>query len=221
MRRIWSGNWRITRRDELRKRLTVQLWYVPRRVLQPLLDRLGGFGLVPDELEMVEPSGRVLRLPLRELAGGRRRVWWAAVPAGVALLVLIATPFVRQSWAIDALEAEQARLQPLAARSEQLRDRFAAGATSAVVSAAETKRVGDVLQVLATVTDCLPDDTVLTEIAVRQRRLTITGTSEQAARLIADLSANTLLRNPVFTAPITRNAATGRDSFALRAEIAP
>jgi general secretion pathway protein L len=214
-------NWRIVRRDVVRKRLTVQLWYVPRRTLQPLLDRLGGFDLAPDELEVVEPTGRVMRLRLRPPTASRRRVWWVAAPAAAVLLALLALPFIQQSRDMAALDAERDALQPQAARVEQLRDRFASRAPSAAASAAEAKRLGDVLQVLAAVTDGLPDDTVLVDIAVRQRRVTITGTSSSAAQLIAKLSATRLLRDPTFVAPIVRDSATGRDSISLRAEIAP
>jgi general secretion pathway protein L len=214
-------NWRIVRRDEVRKRLTVQLWYLPRQTLQPLLDMVGRFDLAPSELEIVEPSGQLMRLRLREPVGGQRRVWWIAAPALLVLLALLATPFILQLREMGALSAELATLQPQAQRVEQLRDRLVPRAPSAAANAAEAKRLGDVLQVLAAVTRSLPDDTVLVDLTVQQRRLTMTGSSEQAAQLIAELSASQLLRDPVFVAPIVRDLTTGRDSFSLRAELRP
>ncbi len=214
-------NWRIVRRDEIRKRLTIQLWYVPRRTLQPLLERLSGLGVGPDSLELVQPTGTVLRLRLRAPAPGHRRAIWMAVPAATALLALIATPFVVQSRQMSALDAELADLQPMARRAAQVQQRLASNAPSPAASASEAKRIGDTLQVLAAVTNALPDDTVLSDLTFRGHRVTMTGTSQQAAQLIADLSTNGLLRNPVFVAPIVRDPASGRDSFSLRAELAP
>ncbi len=215
---FWA--WRLIRRDETRKRLTVHLWYVPRRPVQPLLDRLLAFGLAPEALELVAPSGRVMQLRLREPAG-RRRPAWVAIPAALLLLALAALPFLRQSWQLHALAAQQAALAPQAAQVELLLNRFASHAPSPAVRAAEAKRSGDMMQALAAVTNGLPDDTVLGDITIRQRQVTMTGTSEQAARLIDVLSASRVLHDPAFVAPIVHDPSTGRDSFSLHAGMAP
>ncbi len=214
-------DWRIIRRDEIRKRLTVRLWYLPRRTVQPWLDWLNSFGLAPDGLEVVGPTGSVTRLLLRERTGGRRRLRWGAAGAGTAVLVLLAAPFLLQSHEMAALDAEQDALQPQARRVAQLQARLAALVPNAAANAAEAARIGDAVQILAAITNALPDDTVLTDLTFRERRVTITGSSEQAAQLIAALSASHLLHDPAFTAPIVRDSGTGRDSFALRVGLVP
>src|SRR5437870_2760561 len=69
-------------------------------------------------------------------------------------------------------------------------------------------------------TRLLPDDTYLTELGEQQRRVTLTGRSAAAARLIAALSAGEGLRNVVFAAPVTRLDAlrteTGQDRKSTR-----
>ena len=85
------------------------------------------------------------------------------------------------------------------------------------VLAAQRAKVGDPLAVLATLTDVLPDDTVLTDFSLRQRVVTISGQSGGAARLIPALAADPALRDPAFTAPVTRNETQHSDGFSIRA----
>jgi general secretion pathway protein L len=67
----------------------------------------------------------------------------------------------------------------------------------------------------------LPDDTYLTELVQQQRKVTISGRSAAASRLIAILAAGDQLRNPTFTAPVTRIEANHFEVFTISAEVAP
>jgi general secretion pathway protein L len=78
-----------------------------------------------------------------------------------------------------------------------------------------------VLAVLAAVTDIVPDDTWLTELSLRQGRLSLGGQSPAAARLIPALAADPMFRNPAFAAPVTRAPDGHADLFVIRAELAP
>jgi general secretion pathway protein L len=142
----------------------------------------------------------------------------------VVLLLAVAaagTPFVTQSLAIAAVEARIAALQPRVAEVEALRRRIAAGTAGNDVIAAERARNGDALQVLATVTDLMPDDTVLADLSLRQGKLDISGRSLTAARLIPAMAADPTLRNPSFVAPVTRTPDGKADTFVIRAELSP
>jgi general secretion pathway protein L len=214
-------NWRIVQRDEARKRLTVQFWYVPRRALQPLLEALGGFHVVPAELEVVGPTGQVLRLSLQEPSRNRNTPRWVPVAAALVLLAGVAVPFAMQSAKLSALDQQLSAVEPRAQRAERLRERLTFREPGPAARAAEVRRVGDVLEVLAAVTDALPDDTVLADLTFRERKITITGSSAEAALLIAALSSFPLIRDPAFAAPIVHDPASSRDSFSLHADIAP
>ncbi len=87
--------------------------------------------------------------------------------------------------------------------------------------AAERAKTGDVLQILAAVTDIVPDDTWLTDLSLHQGKLGINGQSPAAARLIPALAADPSFRNPAFAAPVTRAPDGHADLFAIRAELAP
>ena len=74
------------------------------------------------------------------------------------------------------------------------------------------------IAVLAAATDVMPDDTYLTEIELRGRKVTLTGHSAAASRLIGALAAAGGFRNPGFAAPITRIEALHSELFTIVAE---
>ena len=85
----------------------------------------------------------------------------------------------------------------------------------------ERDKAGRPLVVLAAATRNLPDDTYLTEMELRQRKLTLSGRSAAAARLIAALTADGDFRNPAFAAPVTRLEALHAELFTINAEVGP
>jgi general secretion pathway protein L len=121
------------------------------------------------------------------------------------------------------VEVSIAALQPRIAQIETLHRRVAAGSAGNDVIAAEHARVGDALQVLATVTvtQLLPDDTVLADLSLRQGKLSISGRSRAAPQLIPAMAAEPTLHNPSFAAPVTRTPDGKADTFVIRAELNP
>jgi general secretion pathway protein L len=71
------------------------------------------------------------------------------------------------------------------------------------------------------VTRVLPDDSYLTELELLQRKLTLSGRSVAAARLIGAFAANGEFRNPSFAAPVTRIEALRQEIFTIVAEVGP
>ncbi len=140
-------------------------------------------------------------------------------------------------------ERDIAVLQPQVTEAASLRRRIANSTAGADVVVAERAHTGSALQVLATITELMPDDTVLSEMSLRQGQLGISGYSQGAARLIRTLAGNPLIRNPSFVAPVTRSsivrptmtgvpASIGSssggsveqepvDQFSIRAELSP
>ena len=213
----------VKQRDRARGKLHVQLSLVPRAGLQPLLSALAEAGIVPTTLE-AEPGPVRIDMrgerPGRTMAARRIDQGLAGLCAALALAV-IAVPFALQARDSGRVEAEIAALRPRVDAAEAARRRIAAASAGVDVIAAARLRLGDTLAVLAAVTDVLPDDTNLTDLTLRDGKLTLAGQSAAAARLIGALSADPLLRNPDFTAPVTRVNEGRTDLFALRAEIVP
>jgi general secretion pathway protein L len=102
-----------------------------------------------------------------------------------------------------------------------MRRTLTAGNAAHEVLAREMERTGDALQVLATLTRVLPDDTYLTDFALRDRHLTISGRSASAPRLIGGLAAEPGIRDAAFSAPVTRIEGSAADVFSIAAEAGP
>ena len=69
---------------------------------------------------------------------------------------------------------------------------------------------------LAAITDALPDDTYLSDFTLHHREISLMGQSRDAAALIQRLSDNSVVRDPGFSAPVTRDPGTGVDNFSIK-----
>ncbi|HYZ34537.1 MAG TPA: PilN domain-containing protein [Crenalkalicoccus sp.] len=223
---FWA--WRLEFRDTSRRLLQLRLSLLPKAGLLAPIEALRRAGLAPVRLEPLAPDGRPSAMGLGEPDGAalpRREAWrrrglavlWAL--CGGLAAAAIALPFVIQSLGLAAAERHMAALRPRVAEAEGLRKRIAEAKGSHDVVAAERARVGDALQVIAALTELLPDDTYLTDLTLRQRKLTMGGRSAAAARLIGLLSADPTIRDAAFIAPITRATSGPGDMFSIRAEL--
>jgi general secretion pathway protein L len=218
---FWAAH--VRTRDRVQGRLQAAITLVPRQAVQPVLEALAGLGLRVGLLEGDVAGGDERRLPVaprdeRRERRQRVRLVAAGTLAAVLAAAAVAVPFLRQSWAIDALDARIAALQPSLAEAETLRQRLTARQAGSDVVASEQLQVGDALQTIAALTQILPDDTFLTGLVLQKREVSIEGQSANAARLIGLLSGDPVIRNAAFAAPVTRND-TGSDLFSIKADV--
>ena len=219
-------NYSIESVDQLQGRLFVHLILIPKDRLMPLLMILGQAGLRPKWVEVADAPADSAFLPLenhRSPPQHRSRLVLAGAAACCLTLALGAAliPFVRQQVELASLDGEIRAGQAIAAETDALRreaDRLSRSA--AFVRSAKEKRARP-LEVLATVTQLLPDDTYLTDIELRQRKLTLSGRSAGAARLIGVFAADARFRNPGFAAPVTHIEAFRADVFTIIVEMGP
>jgi general secretion pathway protein L len=206
-----------------RSRTDVTLTLVPKVAVNAALDALAEAGIQPRYIE-TGPAERRRLLAIQEEAGRStgpllvRGMTWAC--AGLAVIALI-LPVLLQELALHATNSAIEDLQPSIKQVEALRRGITADGAGQEIVAKEMARTGDVLQVLATVTRILPDDTYLTDFSLRDRQMVLGGRSAAAARLIAGLSADPAIRDAAFAAPVTRTEGATTDTFSIRAEIAP
>ncbi len=196
---------------------------VPKMAVAAVLDKLGEVGIHPRFLE-VGPPERPRLLPIEDVAEGRnirhqllRGLTWSCAGLAAGVLVL---PFVLQTLALRATDSAIEALQPSVAQVEALRRGITADGAGHEVLAQEMQRTGDVLQVLATITRILPDDTYLTEFSLRNRHMTLGGRSASAPRVVTGLSADPAIRGAAFAAPVTRIEGASSDVFSIQGEIA-
>jgi general secretion pathway protein L len=223
---FWS--WAIMLRDRAHGRLHVRLSLVRKAAVEKLIAALERAGAAPKLLEILLSDTDTRTIPLAIAPGGaasrgftlrRGLAGLGGLGAGVALALAV-LPVVLQMRASAATEAQIAALQPRVAQVVALR-RASGNTDGDDAIARERTRVGDALQVLAIVTDALPDDTYLIELSLRQRKLALTGQSGAAAKVIVALSAEPMLHKTEFVAPVTRAPTGGRDVFSIAAEVVP
>ena len=208
-------------RDKARGKIQLSLTIVPRTALADLLDRLIAAGLTPQNLEIPGEIPRSIRLnhDTRGSNGRRTQLAYAAI-AALLVLVLI-SPFLRQTSDLASLERRENSMQSQLTEAQKLRDTIMGSGTGGDAVLADTKRVGDALSALAAITEILPNTAYLNEFTMRERKINLSGLATSAAPLIAALSNDPRIRNPAFSAPVTRNDMVKLDVFSIRAEVAP
>lgn len=219
-------NYRIESANPSDSRLFVHLTLIPKDRLTPLLALLGQAGLCPKWVEVRDAPADGAFLPLDDHRGPpqhRSRLILAGAAACCAILALGAglTPFVRQQIELASLDREIAAGQAVAAETDGLRREADRLSRSAEFVQRAKEKSARPLEVLAAVTQLLPDDSYLTDIELRQRKVTLSGRSSGAARLIGVFSADPRFRNPGFAAPVTRIEALRADVFTITAEMGP
>jgi general secretion pathway protein L len=217
---------RIAAVDRQNGRLSVRLLLVPKANLDPLLAKLAQLEIRPGRVEISDGPDKGMCLPLTA-NGGRvhhssaRLLWPLAACCAALAVAAIATPFVRQEIALGSLQREVLAGRAAATEADRLRREIERLSGSAGFIESEREKAGRPLAVLAAATRILPDDTYLTEMELRQRKLTLSGRSSGAARLIGALAADGEFRNPGFSAPVTRLEALKTELFTINAEVAP
>jgi len=213
-----------SRRDPARNRLHVRVTVVPYVRVEAILTALLQSGLAPARIAAGGASDTQRIVPLTEDRPahrwlGPRADAYALGGCGVLVAVAIALPFILQTVASARIDARMDAIRPQVTEAEKLRKKIANGATTADAIASARNQLGTPLQTIALLTELLPDDTYLTALNVRQKKLTISGRSAAAARLIGAMAANPLIHNPAFTAPVIRDETNGGEMFSIRAEL--
>jgi len=213
----------VEERDRARARLVVRLTVVPRAAVTALIDVLAGLGGRPNLLEAATAGGvRSIKLSHEGAAAGRMKLsaQTLGIVVGVLAVLVAVSPFLRQSLELSDLQERLDAMAPRVRQAETLRREVSGAGAGNDAVVAETRRLGDTLEGLAAVTEILPDDSYLTEFTMRERKMTLSGLSASAPRLISGLSADPRIRNPAFTAAVTKSETNHLDVFSIRAELA-
>ena len=221
---VW-WNWRVDARDKAQGQLTLTLFLLPKAHSQAIAAALAESGLRPSVIDAGTAGGGRHQIQLddspvhRIVLSGKTRALAAACLA-LAVIALIA-PFIRQSLALGHAETRIAELKPQVDEVQQLRRRIDASGQGASALAMEQAGSADPLKVLAETTQTLPDDTHLTDLALHKHKLSISGQSEEAAKLIGLMTADPLFKNPAFTSAVTRVQGSKLDAFSIDTEVRP
>lgn len=218
----WS--WTVLQQDRARRDMRVRLSLVPKALLAPVVDTLRAAGQTPTGLRVMARDGQPRHIGLAaedaRAGRGRRRVLLAAGGlCAVLALVAVGLPILLPYRALARIEADIERLRPQLDEVTALRRRISERTSADDALGAEEARLGKALEAIALLTEVLPDDTYLTAFTLRQRQVTLTGQSADAARLIPRLSADPMLRDVAFLSPVTRAEPSRAELFSLRLEL--
>jgi general secretion pathway protein L len=219
-------NYTMRQADASRNCLDIDLAVVPRCVVDSIIDAGRRAGLDPSGIEVDMGTGATALIPL----DGRKRVSWSrsqrtltplAVAACLLAVMAIAIPFIRQQWALASADAMIASLNGPAREALALRqsaDRF-----TRLIASLDKARVrnGSALEALATATKSLPNETYLTAFSLRAGRLTMSGLSPSAAKLVGLLARTQAFREPTLDSPVVASGSEGLEAFSISVNVTP
>jgi general secretion pathway protein L len=217
----WS--WRVDHRDKTRGQLRLTVFLIPKTAGDAFIALLRQGGLTPTAIAAPGADGELRQIPLNGETDIRAaRSGWVrplAIACAVLALVAVILPFARQSLSLSRADGRIAELKNQVDAVQQLRRRLdnvaGAGASAAMEQAGST----DVLKALAETTRILPDDTHLVDFSLHRRKVSFSGQSADAARLIGLLAGDPFFKDPAFAAAVPRQPGSKLDSFSINAEV--
>ncbi|HEX2940319.1 MAG TPA: PilN domain-containing protein [Rhodopila sp.] len=202
---------------------TVTLTMVPRSVCSTALAALKQLGVTVDYID-VGTSQKQCLPPVegdRQQKDGPRLLYRLSYLAFGLFIFALLLPVGRQTVALRNTEHEIAGLAPRIQQAQALRHQIAARQTGRDILNREADRVGNIMEILATLTRVLPDDAFLNNLVVQRRQLTFSGQAGSAAQLITLLADNPTIHEPAFAAPVMHLDRPAADIFLIRARYGP
>jgi general secretion pathway protein L len=211
---------RVLGRNQATRSISVELTFLPRAHIDPLLKRLGAMGISPETME-IEGKGDTARtlIPIGSSSEPRRRDRFAlACLAGLAAmlaLTAVAIPLHRAHAIAGELTQQVAEAKKKADEATRLRKELdALGQQNR--SLLERKRgAPSVSEMILALTDALDDQTWLTELQINGSEVQMSGTTASASALVAHLDASRFFSNASFRSSVTQDAKTNREQFSV------
>ncbi|HET7562483.1 MAG TPA: PilN domain-containing protein [Rhodanobacteraceae bacterium] len=207
--------------------VAVDLFVVPKAELDPMLERVGASGVLPDAIDVQGADGALAGIDLLppgrrpRRADRRRRLNWLLGGVCIVLVVLLLSQWLdNRRAALAAMQAEVDTMRAQATRSEQLHAQLT-GAIAA--SKFLVKRKADnpaPLAVLDDLTMRLPLTASLDTLTLDDSGgLDIKGEAAKAAALVDALGRSPLLAEPKLQGVIQPDPATGKERFEMVARV--
>jgi len=223
--------YRVLDRDKVARRIRVELMLTSKAALQPLLQRLGEWQLVPTVITPAPLNG-LAQLTVEKMVnllpqeGGPqppRLLLLRRLRAAAILLLLglaVAMPYLQRQKLIEQLQASLVEPREKALQTGALKQQMR-NLQQARQFLITRKAAGpSMLLLLKEVTVVLPDDTWLSRFEVKSGLVRLQGESDNASALIGLLEQSPLLQDARFSSPVTVNPQTRKERFVIEARIA-
>jgi general secretion pathway protein L len=219
--------YRVTARSKAAQTLGVELTVVPHAELAKIIAALPSLGLQAAEIQVAGPTiDAITTIPIASEKRtthsplGRRINLGLGAIAILLAIACVAIPLWQDSTTIDSLDAQIANARRQAEASATLQNQIdAAGRDQRFLIDRKTASP-TMTELLATLTQLLPDDTYLTELDVKGDTVRMVGLTDSATSLLAAIAKSPSFRDASFESSITRDTKTNRERFDIGAHIA-
>ncbi len=220
-------DFRVVAVDRNLMQLDVEVLLAPRPVVDPLLERLAGWGLRPSFIGTEAPGaggGPELNILPEERRGGRgpRLVWPTAILALLALVLAAGAlylPLKAQEIERQGLDRRLALVRAQATGATKLRARLTQAIAAERFLIDKKTLAPSVTALMSEITRLLPDNTRLTRATLKREKLTLSGYSESASALIALMERSNELTGVRFSSPVTNDPRLGLERFNISAKV--
>ena len=218
---------RVLARDSSMRQLRVELVVLPKARLDAALAALGPMAGGLAGVDIVDAQGVALAVNLLPTAGraqradaARRANRWLA---GIAIAALLASMWLalgNRQVAHDRQAASLAAAQAEVREVRKLRRSLEESMRAANFLALQRAQQPTMLELLADLTQRIPDSTWLEKIAVNSGNVILLGQSAQASALVGLLQESPLVKRPTLTGSVQRDPRSGKERFTLTAVVA-
>lgn len=218
--------WRALGTDKEAGQIRVELIVAPRKPVEAALEILAARGLAASGVDVAHEAGT---LGINLLPHDRRhrtvhpRVrlnYGLAAAALVLLLVLMVQSLNLRANRVSEFETAIAEVQDEARRVQRLREQIVETGEAASFLTRHRTASPMAIEVLAEITQLLPDDTYLDRLVVSPEAILMQGKSSNAQHLIEVVNKSGILENAAFRGSTRLDAASGLEIFEINAEIA-
>ena len=211
-------------RDEDLDRLRAQLFLLPRRRLDPLLQRLASLGLKVGALRPEDAPSVNLLAGSQETAPSRwlRPLTAAALFLAVAFLsAAVLLPLQARKAQLLELETRLAEARGAAFAADALKEKVATRLAESQFLIAKKQERLSTIALLDEVSRQLPDEAWLLHLTIKGEAVTLAGYAARPSALIGRLEASDFIGSVSFTAPIVMDPRVERERFTLQAQVLP
>ena len=220
-------DWRVLGHDKEAGQVRIELVVAPRAMIDTTCQTLAARGLGVSSVDVIEDNrslGLNLLPPDRRIKVINQRVRVNQV-LGVSAVVLLALVMILSLYLrahqVSELELAIEDVRAEALRVQRIRDQINDTAESAGFLAQRRMASPMTVDVLADVTQTLPDDTYLDRLVVGQNTVQMQGKSRNAQQLIEQVNGSGLMGAAAFRGSTRLDARTGLEVFEINANIKP
>lgn len=218
---------RVLSRDSVTRQMRVELVVLPKPRLEEALARLGAMAEGLAGVDIIDADGTRLGVNLLPVTGrvawhdsARKVNWWLAA---ATVLAVLASMWIALGNRHEALDAYSKRLESAKVEARdvrKLRNALEGSVQAANFLAKQRAQQPTLLELIADLTQRLPDTTALEKLSVNEGAVVLIGQSQQASSLVGLLQPSALIKTPTLTGSVQTDPRTGKERFTLTAVVA-